>query len=351
MADTNTEIKEDENYTESNFQKNIRAIFNRIKISNFISLMVIITMIVVFSLWSVGWDPNRIGWEKFLVNLAFLLFLGIYGLFFGESTGINYFKTLVTGLYQATREKFVEQVDKIIEKGYGNALPEYITWRYQKDYKAECNRRLLGVRIFNNRVLELSNEEIEQLHNEPIEKVWSENSPYPNRIEHFSRLSDPQYETVKSIITGEIKIDYIDDYNFFLTDTKSTDEPFVKRIKSAEKRKMKMTWSNRISKLSLIFLFALIGAGIGTDKATGQDGAQTILNLVQRLSVLTTTIVCGFNTARLLNNEDVEVLKFKTSYLSVFYATMENKQFHFDYEEKAKQEYDAYKILKESEDK
>lgn len=326
--------------TESNFKRNLKSIFNRIKVSNFISLIVIIIMIIVFSLWSIGWNPKKIGWEIFLVNLAFLLFLGVYGLFFGESTGTNYFKTIVTGLYQATRETFLDLIDKILEKGYGNALPEYITWRYQKEYQAECNRRLLNVKLFNNRILELSSEEIEKLHEEPIEKKWSDSSKYAGTIEHFSRLSEAQYAVVKSIFNGEITIDYIDDYNFFLTDTKTSEESFVKRIKNTEKRKMNITWKNRISKLSLIFLFALIGAGIAVDDATGQNGSQTILNLMQRLSVLTTTIVCGFNTARLLNLEDVEVLKYKNSYLSVFYSTMEKGQFHFDYEEKAKQEYE-----------
>lgn len=332
---------EEERYEESNFKKNIKAIFNRVKITNFLSLIVILGMIIVFSLWSIGWDPQKIGWEVFLVNLAFLLFLGIYGLFFGESTGGNFYRTLITGAYQASREIFLGWIDKILDKGYSDALPEYITWRYQKDYTAECKRKLLSVRIFNIRVLELTADEIEKLHNEPIEKHWSQTSPYPDKVEHFSRLSDAQYELVKSIMNGEIDIDYIDDYNFFLMDSKSSIGSLVTRIKKTESRKLSIVWQQRLSKIALIALFAIIGAGIAFDQASGQGGAQTVLNLMQRLSVLTTSIICGFNTARILNQEDIEVFKYKTSYLSVFYSSMENKIFiPLDYEEKAKREYE-----------
>jgi len=331
----------EEKYEESNFKKNVKAIFNRVKVTNFLSLLVILGMIVVFSLWSIGWDPTKIGWEVFAVNLAFLLFLGVYGLFFGESTGGNFYRTLITGAYQAAREIFLDWVEKILAKGFSDALPEYITWRYQKDYMAECKRRLLSVRLFNGRILELTNDEIEQLHVEPIEKHWGVDSPYPNKVEYFSRLSDNQYALVKSILNGEVDIDYIDDYNFFLMDSKTSDGSLVSRIKGTEKRKMSITWQQRLSKIALIAIFATIGAGIALDQANGQGGAQTVLNLMQRLSVLTTSIICGFNTARLLNQEDIEVFKYKSSYLSVFYSSMENKQFiPTDYEEKAKLEYE-----------
>lgn len=334
---------EEEKYEESNFKKNIKAIFNRVKVSNFLSLLVIVGMIVVFSLWSIGWDATKIGWHVFIVNLAFLMFLGIYGLFFGETTGGNYYKTIITGAYQVSREKFIEWIEKILAKGYSDALPEYITWRYQKDYAAECKRRLLSVKIFNPRVLELSSEEIEKLHMEPIEKHWTESSPYPNKIEYFLKLSDNQYELVKSIINGEVNVDYIDDYNFFFMDTKSSNDSLVSRIKSTEKRKVSILWVQRLSKIALVALFAVIGAGIAVDSATGQGGTQTFLNLIQRLSVLTTSIICGFNTSRILNQEDVEVFKYKSSYLSVFCSTMDNKQFvPTDYEEQAKIEYEQY---------
>lgn len=321
--------------------KNLKTLFNRVKMSNFLSLLAITIMIVVFSLCSVGWDPDKVGWDIFLVNLAFLLFLAIYGLFFGESTGSNFFKTLATGAYQYARDLWLVIKEKIYEKGFAHHLPEYMVWRYQKDYEGECRRRLSSLRIFNKRVLDLSEDEIDLLHREPIEKKWSEDSPYPNKIEHFSRLSDEQYELVKGIVSGKIKIDYIEDYNFYLVDSNSSDEQLITQIKNTEKIKMKILWKQRISKLLITALFAIIGAGIAVDKAGGQSNAQTIINLIQRISVLVTSIICGFNTARLLNKEDIKVLNYKTSYLSVFVSSVENNEFTpLDYEEKAKREYE-----------
>lgn len=325
-----------ENYQESNFKKNIKALFNRVKISNFLSLIVIFCMIILFSLWNIGWNPEKIGWEVFIVNLSFFIFLGVYGLFFGESTGRSYYKTIITGVYQVAREAFLSIKEKIVEKGYTDLLPDYITWRYQLDYNAECKRKLLSVRLFNNHILELTKDEIEKMHNEPIEKCWTEDS-----IEYFSKLSDKQYDVIKAILDGEISVDYIDDYNFYLMDTKSEEISLVTKIKSSEKTKMKITWQQRLSKVALIVLFALIGAGIAIDNINGQSNGQTLLNLIQRLSVLTTSIICGFNTARILNQEDVEVIKYKTSYLSVFFSSITSGNYKpLDYEQKAKKEYE-----------
>lgn len=341
-------MEQEEKLEESKIKIGLKIALNRVKLSNFISLLVIVGMIIVFSLWSIGWNPNKIGWEIFVVNLAFLIFLGIYGLFFGETTGGNYYRTLVTGAYQAARENVLDLIERILEKGYSDALPEYITWRYQRDYIAECNRVLLSVRIFNSRILELSNDEIERLHESPIEKTWGNDSPYPGKVEHFLKLSDPQYEVVKAILNGEVKVDYIDDYNFYFMDTKSTNGSIVTKIKTTEKRKIGILWGQRLSKIALIALFAIIGAGVAVDNIIGQGGAETFLNLMQRLAVLTTSILCGFNTARILNLEDVDVFKYKSSYLSVFYSAMENKQFvPTDYEELARKEYELHQREKE----
>lgn len=326
---------------ESNFKRNIKSIFNRVKLSNFLSLIAILVMIVVFSLWSVGWNPEIIGWSIFAVNLAFLLFLAIYGLFFGESTGINFFKTLITGAYQNARELWLKIKEKIYEKGFAHSLPEYMVWRYKKDYESECYRKLSSLRIFNRRVLDLNEDDIERLCYSPIEKQWSDDSPYPNKIEHFSKLSEEQYKLVKEIQEGKIKIDYIEDYNYYLVDSNSLEEQLVTQVKNVEKTKLKILWKQRLSKLLLTALFAVVGAGIAFDQANGQSSSQTLINLIQRIVVLVTSILCGFNTARLLNKEDIKVLNYKTSYLSVFVSSVESKDFiPEDYEAKAKREYE-----------
>jgi hypothetical protein len=211
----------------------------------------------------------------------------------------------------------------------------------KKDDKAECRKRLSSLRIFNPRVLELSEDEIDKLYYEPIEKIWSADSPYPNKIEHFSRLSLEQYELVKNIVSGKIRLDYIEDYNFYLVDYNSSDEQLVTQVKNVEKIKIKILWKQRISKLLLTALFAVVGAGIALDQANGQGSAQTIINLIQRIVVLVTSIFYGFNTARLMNKEDIKVMNYKTSYLSVFCSALENKEYiPLDYEEKARKEYE-----------
>lgn len=317
-------------------KKNLKVILNKVKISNILSFVMILSMILVLSLWSVGWDPNRIGWDIFLVNLSFLIFLGVYGLFFGETTGTSFFRTLVTGAYQASRELFLETVDMIIKAGFADVLPQYIPWRYQQDCESTYSMKLLSVKLFNKKIIDLPDEEIELLKKEAIEHV-SDNG----KVEYYSRLSQEQFQMVDDIRNGRIVIDYIDDYNFYLIDAPSHEGQIITKIKNTEQRKNKILWAQRISKLSMIVMCSLIGAGVSIDTMSGQNLSQTLVNLISRLTTLTTSVVCGFNTARILNLEDIEVFRYKTSYNKVFFSAIENNLFKpLDYEELAKQEYE-----------
>ena len=61
------------------FLDKARSAFNRAKLSRYLGFVAISTATVVISLYQVGWDPWRIGWQTYVANTALLLFLGIYG--------------------------------------------------------------------------------------------------------------------------------------------------------------------------------------------------------------------------------------------------------------------------------
>ena len=189
--------------------------------------------------------------------------------------------------------------------------------------------------------LDLPDEKIEELRTKHI-KI-DENT-------YYSKISDAQYKVIKQIKSGEIFVDYIDDYNFFLNDENTDGEQQATRVKNTPKRKEKITWKQRISRVVMIFLVALIFAGFfkeaygsGAESAAEQAAAQqqAIRTLLTRISTLVVSIAAGINTARLLNLEDIFVLKYKTSYDTVFFACMENKTFvPIDYKAKAKADYE-----------
>lgn len=322
------------------FLKKAKSTFSKAKLSRYLGLFGVIVATVVLSLFQVGWNPAKIGWEVFFANTAFLLFLGIYGIFFGENEGTNLFKNMITGVFQSTRDAFLDIVNKITEKSYTDALPDYITWRYQKDYDNECKLRLLAVRIFDSSVLDLSDEQLEELRHHPIEI---------DKNTHYSKLSDEQYETIREIRDGKVFIDYIDDYNFYLVEENNSDEQMATRVKKSNKRKERISWQQRISRVVMIVVVAVIVAGFfkqvsgGTADEIEEARFQAIRDLVSRVSCLVVSIASGFNTARLLNLEDVFVLKYKTAYNKVFYCCMENKTFvPINYQEKAKNDFEKY---------
>ena len=339
---TNTEPK--------SFLEKAKSAFNRAQFSRYLGLLFVITFTVIISLWQVGWDPSRIGWEKFVANTAVLLFLGIYGLFFGEQEGGSLFKRLITGIYQVVRDEFLAIVEVIKRKAYVDSLPDYIVWRYQKDYENTCKMKMLSVRVFDPTVCDLTDEQIEELRHKPI--AISEDK-------HYSKLSEEQYNVVRAIKDGKIFVDYIDDYNFYLVEDNTNGKQLVTRVKETDARKLKISWQQRISRVFMIILFALILAGFFYDlpvtAGTGEEltpeqllaikeaKIQAVKDLLSRISCLVVSIASGFNTARLLNLEDVFVLKYKTSYDSVFVGCMDNKTFvPMDIEAKAKQDYEQY---------
>ena len=335
---------EELNKTQSSnsFLKKAKSTFSKAKLSRYLGLLGVIVATVVLSLYQVGWNPNKIGWEVFFANTALLLFLGVYGIFFGENEGNNLFKNLITGIYQTARDAFLDIVDQIIGKSYTDALPDYIIWRYQKDYENECKIRLLSVRIFDQSILNLSDDKLEELRRHPIE--IDENT-------HYSRLSEEQYTVIKDIRDGRVFVDYIDDYNFYLVEDNGDSEQMVTRVKRTNKRKEKISWQQRITRILTIAIVAFIIAGFFRKVASGETPEaeaeakfQAIRDLVSRISCLVVSIASGFNTARLLNLEDVFVLKYKTSYNKVFYCCMENKTFMpVNYQDKAKADFEKFK--------
>lgn len=354
MADTNEKLEEaqkevvESTKNPNSFKTLAKNALNKANLSRYIGLVTVLAITIVLSLWTVGWNPEKIGWQKFVANTCILLFLGIYGLFFGEGEGKNFFKKLVTGLYQAVLGRFRKRVNSITAKGYVDALPDYISWRYQKDYENTCKMKMLSLRLFEQKILDLTDEQLEELKHNPI-KV--------NDKLYFSKISEEQYKLIMDIKQGKVFVDYIDDYNFYLVEDATDGKQLVTIVKETNKRKEKISWKQRISRVVMILLVALIIAGFFIEipvtpvgeltpeqlAAIKEARIQAAKDLLSRLADLVVSIASGINTARLLNLEDVFVLKYKDSFNTVFEACMDNKTFvRPDNQAKAKADYEQF---------
>lgn len=315
------------------FKEKAKMAFNRANASRYLGFAGVITATVVISLYQVGWNPWLIGWQTFIANTMILLFLGTYGIFFGESEGGSFFKKMITGLYQKVKYKFEYWVDRITREGYIDTFPDYITWRYQKDCDHIYHMKLLSVRIFDDAVLDLTKEQIEELKKHPMEV-----NGHP-----FSMISEEQYAAIMDIIEGRVFVDYIDDYNFYIMETANDGVQQVTKVKQTDKRKEKISWKQRISRILMIAIIALIFAGFFKQPYGDGSAADQTSVLFSRLTVLLGSIASGINTARLLNLEDIYVLEYKVSYDKVMYYSIKNKSFvPVNYLEKAREDVDAY---------
>ena len=315
------------------FREKAKMAFNRANASRYLGFVGVVTATVVISLYQVGWNPWLIGWQTFIANTMILLFLGTYGIFFGESEGGSFFKKMITGLYQKVKYKFEYWVDRITREGYIDTFPDYITWRYQKDCDHIYHMKLLSVRLFDDAVLDLTKEQIEELKKHPMEV-----NGHP-----FSMISDEQYAAIMDIIEGRVFVDYIDDYNFYIMETANDGVQQVTKVKQTDKRKEKISWKQRISRILMIAIIALIVAGFFKQPYGDGSAADQTSVLFSRLTVLLGSIASGINTARLLNLEDIYVLEYKVSYDKVMYYSIKNKSFvPVNYLEKAREDVDAY---------
>ena len=323
------------------FKEKAKMAFNRANASRYLGFAGVVTATVVISLYQVGWNPWLIGWQTFIANTMILLFLGTYGIFFGESEGGSFFKKLITGLYQKIKYKFEYWVDKITKEGYIDTFPDYITWRYQKDCDHIYHMKLLSVRLFDDAILNLTKEQIEELKKHPLEV-----NGHP-----FSKISDEQYAAIMDIIEGRVFVDYIDDYNFYIMETANDGVQQVTKVKQTDKRKEKISWKQRISRILMIAIVALIFAGFFKQPYGDGSAADQTSVLFSRLTVLLGSIASGINTARLLNLEDIYVLEYKVSYDKVMYYSIKNKSFvPVNYLEKAREDVDAYNRSLEEQD-
>ena len=312
---------------------------NKAKLSRYLTLITIIIGVVIISLYQVGWSPDRIGWSTFIANTALLLFLGVYGMLFGENEGLNAFKASRIGLFQKVKEKLDDIRLKIIEKSYIDQVPDYMVWRYQKDYENKCNMHLLSAKVFDKTVLDLTDEQLLEL-----TKHAQEFNGEP-----FSKLSEEQYKAVLDVREGRVTLDYIDDYNFFIMETADDGDEQATKVKNTNKRKEKISWKQRISRVLMIAIVAVILAGFfKQDPSSAQAAADRTSLLFSRLSTLLGSIASGINTARLLNLEDIFVMEYKVSYNTVMYNCFENKTFvPLDVKEKARKEVEEFKEKEE----
>ena len=312
-----------------------RAAVNRAKLSRYLGFISVMVGTVVMSLSQVGWDPWKIGWQHFVANTALLVFLGVYGIFFGESEGGNLYKTMPTGLYQNAKLEFQDRVDEAMEDGFTDSLPDYIVWRYHQDYQAACKMKLMSVRMFDMSVLDLPREKIEELRHHPL-KLGDRDEDY------YSQLSEEQYQAVADVLDGKVFVDYIDDYQFYLNESDSDGEQQVTRVKNTPKRKEKITWKQRLSRVLMIIVVSLILGGFIAQAYEGDQGT-AVRDLLSRISTIVVSVASGINTSRLLNMEDVFVLRYKGSYMALFIACMTNKTFvPEDRKAKAKAEFESY---------
>lgn len=327
------EEKKQEETASLSFLDKAKGFIAKAKLSRYLSLSAVITGIIVYSLLDVGWDPWKIGWNKFIANVSLLIFLGVYGMFFGENEGAQRFKSYVNGLYNSLVRELRKLVQKLLDKGYLDWLPDYIPWRYQKDYENACKTKLLSVRLFNPKIVDLNEDELKQLKSHPIQK--GEN-------EHYSTISQKQYEVIMAIKRGEVFVDYFDDYTFYIMEDNTEEgKQVVTKVKETPKRKEKISFQQRLSRLLMIVITALILAGFFKQVREGDSNA--VSDMTSRFVTLFISVVAGFNTARLLNLEDIFVLKYKVSYDEVFYSACEHGKFKpVDYETKAKADYENY---------
>lgn len=256
-----------------------------------------ILMIIIMSVTSFAIDDDF----KFVVWISGALIIAaccVFGLFMGESMGKDKHMGNPNGLYQtaiANYNKFFNYIEKKL-----CYFAQWFNWFMPQELENKKVRFLIERGVDTAKARKIVKychiDDVDSLKTHPI-KVQDENG----KDILIGRIEEYQYDAVKYVLSGEIKLDSCSSAYYLTATGKSTNKSVLERGNQLDKEIKFNRIANRTKKIvfslgiSLILgLFAveqIIGSG------SAQDNWQAVMNLLTRLTALSTSYISGWSSA------------------------------------------------------
>lgn len=304
------------------------------------SLTFILIIVVIFLSTFTKWilDPSQIVWNEWLGDTILILGLGICGMVLGEGSGIDNQKGLSNGRYQ-TKLKEYEEVKKKVA-GQNFYFNQWLILKRNRDLRMkQCDYlSRYGISYPETIIDNLTIEEVTSLTNRPLMKKINDKDIY------FKKITLEQYEALKYVYEGNIKINSDNATYFFELNPKKTNRSNIEMGEVFRKQDLKINVVLKTAKILSTIALSMIWSTFTVSEASGGNGAEVAINLFSRLFSLAAGVFGGITSAVVRVNNLSDEIENKINVLNEFIFDLEHPTesgfIPKKYEELAKEEYD-----------
>ena len=316
------------------------------------ALVWMLALIVFMTITNVGID-DEFNLLKWVGNSMILFGITVFGLFIGESIGVDRQKervvrdgegNIVGGLYQKNLQ------DYNVFRKLVNEIIIYFPLFYNWFVPQRLESKKINYLIMNNvrpveaeRIVKYCTiDDYEELTQHLIVKVVDgEEIP-------VAKLVQDELDPVREVLSGQVKLELSGTAYYLQAFATSNNKDIIEQGEAYRKaRKFNKSSSRAIRLVSGAFISFGIGILAVNDFISGDD-MQAWLNLVIRIANLFTAIVCGWISGAIDVKLEAQAIANKTEVLGIFKSAYEKHLFPiYDEEEKIKQEWEQYQKEKE----
>ena len=331
--------------------KKPNALWERIKNMNFkkfsraFAIVWMIIFIVVMTITNVGID-KEFNWIKWLGNAMILFGIAVFGLFIGESIGVDYSKEKVGGLYQ---EKLTEYnklrmaLDSIIL---------YFSLFYDWFVPQRLESKQINFLIMNdvhptkaaNIVKYCDADDLWTLKSETIKKEVD------GKVIYIKKLNEHEIEPVEEVLKGRVKLELSGVAYYLQAFATSNQRDVLEQGEGYKKARKYNKTSNRAIRLVGGAVVSLALGILTVNEFMRGDDAQAWMNLVTRIANLFTALFSGWLSGVGDVKLEANAIENKTDVLKLFSSAYEKKLFEaYDEDKDAERSYKEQEKRKEEE--
>lgn len=319
------------------------------------TLVVGVILIVFTSFFNTRFDLENINWYDWLTNSILLLAIMLYGIFMGQSTGEDYQKNKVGGLFQKNCNTYNETlllIDSI--KIY---FSQWWLWFKEKQLKEKqidylidhrIDGRIASVIVNNIKSEDVVVGKLIYDNEKPTEKIYVKEGSKGRAIK-IKKITEEEGEIVKKIF--QITLDtYSDSYYLTLYDDGDTKVNMSEKGKKINDKIKRDKIVNYAIKISTSFILSIVWSALTINDFVSDETTQrqAWFNLMSRLFALITSLFSGFGTAVVNVRDQARAIENKSDVLNEFHTTTEKGLFVPEtYEEMIEREYKEQELEQE----
>ena len=329
--------------------KKASSLMERIKKMNFkkfargFAIVWMLVFIIVMTITNVGIDKN-FNLLKWLGSAMILFGITVFGLFIGESIGVDFSKEKPDGLYQNKLNAYTafrNLIDDIIiffPLWYDWWVPQSLE-RKQIEFLEANNVKPIKAKDI---VKYCDSDDFWKLKSETIKKEVD------GKVIYIKKLTPEEVEPVEEVLMGRVKLELSGCSYYLHAFAVSNQKDIIEQGEAIKKARKYNRTSNRAIRLIGGAVISLaLGILTVNDFMRAGDG-QAWMNLVTRIANLFTALFSGWLSGAADVKLEATAIENKTTILKLFQSAYERHLFEaYDEHEDARRSYEAQEKAKE----